>query len=64
MDAAGEYNNGDGWNREHVWAKSRGDFGTSQGAGTDCHHFGSSRYFLLMVHRGNMNFDYGPILIM
>lgn len=38
MDAAAEYNSGDGWNREHVWAKSRGDFGTTQGAGTDVHH--------------------------
>jgi endonuclease I len=32
-----EYNNGNGWTREHVWAKSRGDFGTSQGPGTDVH---------------------------
>ena len=27
----------DDWNREHVWAKSHGDFGTTQGAGTDIH---------------------------
>ncbi|WP_196894071.1 endonuclease I family protein [Aureivirga marina] len=33
-----EYNGGSGWTREHVWAKSRGDFGTSRGAGTDVHH--------------------------
>ncbi len=26
------------WSREHVWAKSRGDFGTDEGPGTDCHH--------------------------
>ena len=26
MNAALEYDNGQGWNREHVWAKSRGDF--------------------------------------
>ena len=38
VNAAQEYNNGSGWNREHVWAKSRGDFGTSPGAGTDAHH--------------------------
>jgi endonuclease I len=38
VNAAQEYNNGSGWNREHVWAKSRGDFGTSLGAGTDTHH--------------------------
>lgn len=38
MDADAEYAGGSGWNREHVWAKSRGDFGTSEGAGTDLHH--------------------------
>jgi endonuclease I len=26
------------WNREHVWAKSHGDFGTTPPAGTDAHH--------------------------
>ncbi len=26
------------WNREHVWSKSRGDFGETKGAGTDLHH--------------------------
>ena len=38
VDGAQEYNSGSGWNREHVWAKSRGDFGTDKGAGTDVHH--------------------------
>jgi endonuclease I len=33
-----EYNSGNGWSREHVWAKSHGDFGTTMGAGTDVHH--------------------------
>lgn len=37
VDAAQEYNSGNGWTREHVWAKSRGDFGTDLGAGTDVH---------------------------
>jgi endonuclease I len=32
-----EYNSGKGWTREHVWAKSRGDFGTKSGPGTDVH---------------------------
>ena len=27
----------DDWNREHVWAKSHGYFGTTKGAGTDIH---------------------------
>ena len=26
------------WNREHTWAKSHGNFGTSKGPGTDIHH--------------------------
>jgi len=30
-------NDPSGWNREHVWSKSRGDFGTRPGAGTDLH---------------------------
>jgi len=38
MDASSEYDGGKGWNREHVWAKSYGDFGTRIGAGTDVHH--------------------------
>lgn len=38
VDAAQEYNNGSGWNREHIWSKSHGDFGTSRGPGTDVHH--------------------------
>lgn len=38
VNAAQEYNNEKGWNREHVWAKSRGNFGTNPGPGTDCHH--------------------------
>jgi len=38
VNGAQEYNNGNGWNREHVWAKSHGNFGTSPGPGTDIHH--------------------------
>ncbi len=30
-------NKGKTWNREHVWAKSHGDFGTKIGTGTDVH---------------------------
>ena len=32
-----EYYSGSGWNREHVWPKSLGGFGT-KGAGADLHH--------------------------
>lgn len=38
VNAAQEYNYGSGWSREHVWAKSRGDFDTDPPAGTDAHH--------------------------
>lgn len=38
INGAQEYNSGNGWTREHIWPQSRGDFGTSQGAGTDVHH--------------------------
>jgi len=38
VNAEQEYNNGSGWSREHVWAKSRGDFGTNPPAGTDAHN--------------------------
>jgi len=37
INAAQEWNSGNGWSREHVWAKSRGDFGTARGPGTDVH---------------------------
>ena len=33
----------DDWNREHVWAKSHGDFGTATGPGTDVHHLRPDR---------------------
>ena len=45
------------WNREHTWAKSHGDFGTSAPCGTDVHHL---RPTDLQVNndRGNLDFDY------
>ena len=30
VDAAQEWNSGNGWSREHVWSKSRGDFGSKE----------------------------------
>ncbi|MEV5926933.1 endonuclease [Streptomyces sp. XHT-2] len=50
-------NTGD-WNREHVWAKSHGDFGTSTGPGTDIHHLRPSDVQVNSV-RGNKDFDNG-----
>ncbi|MER7897011.1 endonuclease [Streptomyces sp. NPDC096046] len=46
------------WNREHVWAKSHGDFGTSTGPGTDLHHLRPSDVRVNSI-RGNKDFDNG-----
>lgn len=46
------------WNREHVWAKSHGDFGTSKGPGTDIHHLRPTDVQVNSA-RGNLDFDYG-----
>ncbi|WP_239673515.1 endonuclease [Mangrovibacillus cuniculi] len=56
-----KYDNGglvDQWNREHVWAKSHGDFGTTMGAGTDLHHLRPTDVSV-NSSRGNKDFDYG-----
>ncbi|MFH0245559.1 endonuclease I family protein [Streptomyces sp. HK10] len=46
------------WNREHVWAKSHGDFGTSIGPGTDLHHLRPTDVRVNSI-RGNKDFDNG-----
>lgn len=46
------------WNREHVWAKSHGDFGTSPGPGTDVHHLRPTDVQVNSI-RGNKDFDNG-----
>lgn len=54
-------NNGGGvddWNREHVWAKSHGDFGTTNGPGTDVHHL-RPEDVTVNSSRGNKDFDAG-----
>lgn len=48
----------DDWNREHVWAKSHGDFGTSPGPGTDVHHLRPTDVSVNGT-RGNKDFDNG-----
>ncbi|MEL1236974.1 MAG: endonuclease [Candidatus Neomarinimicrobiota bacterium] len=58
MSAAGEYNSGNGWSREHVWAKSHGDFGTSSGAGTDVHNLKPADVSINST-RNNRDFDNG-----
>ncbi|MEV5446129.1 endonuclease [Streptomyces sp. NPDC052644] len=46
------------WNREHVWAQSHGDFGTSAGPGTDLHHLRPADVKVNSI-RGNKDFDMG-----
>ncbi len=46
------------WNREHVWAKSHGDFGTVPPCGTDAHHVRPSDVGVNSI-RGNKDFDNG-----
>ncbi|MFJ3586919.1 endonuclease I family protein [Streptomyces sp. NPDC090127] len=46
------------WNREHVWAKSHGDFGTATGPGTDIHHL-RPEDVSVNATRGNLDFDEG-----
>ncbi|MFE9258050.1 endonuclease I family protein [Streptomyces sp. NPDC006879] len=56
-----KWTNGGGvndWNREHVWAKSHGDFGTSTGPGTDLHHLRPTDVSVNGA-RGNKDFDLG-----
>ncbi|WP_197288663.1 endonuclease [Nocardia sp. NRRL S-836] len=48
----------DDWNREHVWAKSHGDFGTATGPGTDVHHL-RPEDVSVNADRGNKDFDNG-----
>ena len=46
------------WNREHVWAKSHGDFGNDPPEGTDAHHIRPSDVRINSI-RGNLDFDNG-----
>ena len=46
------------WNREHVFAKSHGDFGTVAGPGTDLHHLRPTDVSVNGA-RSNLDFDMG-----
>lgn len=46
------------WNREHTWAKSHGDFGTTAPAGTDLHHLRPTDV-TVNSRRGSLDFDNG-----
>ncbi len=46
------------WNREHVWAKSKGNFGTRRGPGTDIHQLRPTSVMINSI-RGSKSFDEG-----
>jgi len=46
------------WNREHVWAKSHGDFGNDPPCGTDAHHIRPTDVQVNYL-RGNLDFAEG-----
>lgn len=48
----------DNWNREHVWAKSHGNFGNNPPEGTDAHHIRPTDVSV-NSSRGNLDFDNG-----
>ncbi len=58
VDGPQEYNNGNGWNREHVWAKSHGFPSSSDTAYTDCHHLKACDISTNSA-RGTKDFDDG-----
>lgn len=58
VNGAQEYNSGSGWSREHVWAKSHGDFDTDPPAGSDAHHLRPADISVNSA-RGNKDFDNG-----
>lgn len=53
-----DWDGGSTWNREHVWAKSHGDFGNNAPAGTDLHHLRPTDPSV-NSSRGNKDFDNG-----
>jgi endonuclease I len=52
----------DYWNREHVWSKSHGNFGTDAGAGTDGHHLRPENPSVNTL-KNNLDFDNGGSVV-
>lgn len=46
------------WNKEHIWAKSHGNFSTKKGAGTDLHHLRAADQ---SVNLGHSSLDFGVV---
>jgi len=64
VNAAQEYNAGNGWNREHVWPRELGGFSTSETPGTDAHNLRACNEEV-NERRFIREFDYGgsPVTI-
>lgn len=60
VNADQEYNYGNGWTREHVWAKIHGDFDEKPPAYTDVHHLRPADN-LINSDRNSRWFDYSDI---
>ena len=58
VNAAQEYNSGNGWTREHIWAKSHGFPNKSDTAYTDIHHLKPADVST-NSSRGTLDFDTG-----
>ena len=58
VNAAQEFNNNNGWNREHVWANSHGFPNSGDTAYTDAHHLRPAD-INTNATRGNKDFDFG-----
>lgn len=64
-DAKQEYNNGNGWEREHVWSASHGPFERTDVPGTDVHHLKPVHsYFNRSTGKWARDFDYCNELIL
>ena len=55
--------NQDGWNREHLWAKSKGFPNKSQHAYTDIHHLFVADASVNSIGRNNYDFQSGGVLL-
>lgn len=58
VNAAQEYNGGNGWNREHVWPQSLGGFNTASVPGSDVHNLRACNE-AVNARRDDLEFDYG-----
>ncbi len=64
-DAKQEYNNGKGWEREHVWSASHGPFEREDIPGTDVHHLKPVHsYFNRSSGKWARDFDYCDELVL